>query len=120
MALVASKNINGTEYVAFYIKSKRKVNFDHAGFRLNDSDGKVLNLKYTKLNDIPLEERNHEDIDYMEKGFQIKLWVPKDPAKYKGWTMRHDLGKGAFEIALSRILTNMPIEEKRKEDAKEE
>lgn len=119
MQLVKPKNIDGVDYVPFYIRAKKEVSFKDANFCLSNNSGGDLKLSYTRLKDIPINERNHEDINYIEEGYQIKLWAPKDPVKYKGWIMKHDLEKGVLELALSRIYTNKTIEEKRKEHEKE-
>lgn len=119
MKLLLPKNIKGVDFVPLYIKPKKEVNFTEANFRLSAIDGRVLQLEYTKLKDIPINELNHEDINYIKEVYHIKLWIPRDPEKYKGWLLKHDLEKGSTEVAFSRVISNKSIEDKRKEYKKE-
>jgi hypothetical protein len=113
MWVVKTKNFDGVDYVPFYILSKKAVNFEDANFRLSSKEGKILKLNYTILKNIPVKELNHEDIESMTEGYSIKLWVPKDLNKYKGWTMQHDLEEGSLVLSISKVFTNKTIEEKR-------
>jgi hypothetical protein len=114
MLFTKSKTIDGTKYSAFYIKSEKEVDFKKANLRLESKSKKPFKISFDVLKNINISELNHEDIEHLTTDYQIKIWIPKDLKKFKGWLLKHDLEKGSLELSGSRTLSTQSIEKARK------
>ena len=107
---------NGVDYIAMYGNSEKELDFSKANFRMESPTGEIIKLTYDTLSEVPIDELSIEDIEMLDNGKKIRLWIPKDPVKYKGWTLKHDFEKGAMQMThCCSILSSKSVEEKRKE-----
>lgn len=117
MILIKSKTINGTKYAPFYIKSEKKVDFKKANFRLEAKDEKPFIVSSDILKNINISELSREDIDHLKKKYQIRIWIPKDIKKFKGWLLKHDLEKGSLDLSTGKSFGSKSIEKVRNDYA---
>lgn len=116
ISLCRTREIEGEKYVTLYIKPIKKVDIDKANFRLVSPDGEVEKLLIEELNKIPIKQLQHEDLDAIKEDYVLRIWVPKNNAKYAEWFLNHDFEKGSFTLTFSRnFFRNQTIEERRKE-----
>ena len=85
MIFIKSKTIDGTKHAPFYIKSEKKVDFKKANFRLEAKDGKRFKISSNILKNISVSELSHEDIEHLTNKFQIRIWIPKNLKKFRGY-----------------------------------
>ena len=117
MIFIKSKTIDGTKHAPFYIKSEKKVDFKKANFRLESKSGKCFKISSNILKNISVSELSHEDIEHLTNKFQIRIWIPKDLKKFKGWLLKHDLENGSLDLSTGKTLSTKSIEKARKDYA---
>ena len=118
MIFIKSKTIDGTKHSPFYIKSEKEVDFKKSNFRLESKGAKRFKISFDILKKISISELSHEDIEHLTNNFQIRIWIPKDLKKFRGYLLKHDLEKGSLDLSTGKTLSTKSIEKAREDYAK--
>ena len=95
------QKIDGVVLIPAYLKPITPGNVldaAKANFRIRMADGTTAPLRCDVLPANADDAKDPADIKKIQGGFTHKLWIPKDPEKYKGAALLNDLPAGYLDI----------------------
>lgn len=95
------EDVGGVKMIAAFLKAApagATLDPAKANFRIRMGDGSTVPMRCDVLPAKAEDSANPADRKRIEMGFTHKLWIPKDPEKYKGAAMLNDLPQGFLEI----------------------
>ena len=95
------EDVGGVKMVAAFLKAAQAgetLDLAKANFRIRMADGSVVPMRCEVLPAKAEDTGNLADRKRIQMGFTHKLWIPKDPEKYKGAALLNDLPQGYLEI----------------------
>ncbi|WAC20098.1 hypothetical protein OVA24_01735 [Luteolibacter sp. SL250] len=95
------EDVGGVKMVAAFLKAAKPgetLDLAKANFRIRMADGSIAPMRCDVLPAKAEDTANLADRKRIQMGFTHKLWIPKDPEKYKGAALLNDLPQGYLEI----------------------
>jgi hypothetical protein len=95
------EDVGGAKMIAAYLKAAKAgdtLDLAKANFRIKMADGSLVQMRCDVLPAKPEDASLLADKKRIQMGFTHKLWIPKDPQKYKGSALLNDLPEGYLEI----------------------
>lgn len=95
------EDVGGVKMIAAFLKAAQAgetLDPAKANFRIRMADGSISPMRCDVLPAKPEDTADPADRRRIQMGFTHKLWIPKDPEKYKGAAMLNDLPQGYLEI----------------------
>jgi len=95
------EDLEGVKMIAAFVKAAKegeKLDLAKANFRIKMADGSIIPMRCDVLPEKPEDSKVEADQRRIRMGFTHKLWIPKDPEKYKGAALLNDLPPNYLEI----------------------
>ena len=95
------EDVDGVKMVAAFLKAAQEgktLDAAKANFRIRMADGSMVPMRCDVLPAKAEDAADPTDRKRIQMGYTHKLWIPKDPEKYKGAALLNDLPHGYLEI----------------------